>query len=116
MKEVCNSLYQSLQRSVQPQDYVTVGRILTHGFVLFGSFPVQLARASLHQALFGSVSHECLLDSFLMFLPEKEREAMCNGLNGAKPFPLEEIIDILDDFKETTRPSLDNVRKPLLSS
>lgn len=104
----------SVSPAMQPKDYVTVGRILTHGFVLCDSFPVQLARASLHQALFGSVSDECLLDSFLMLLPEKEREAMRNGLNGAKPFPLEEIIDILDDFRETTRPSPYNLRKLLL--
>ena len=104
----------SVTPAMQPQDYVTVGRIMTHGFVLCGSFPVQLARASLHQALFGTVSNECLLDSFLMLLPEKERETMLLGLNGTKPFPLEEIVDILDDFKETTMPSSANLRELLL--
>ena len=44
-----------------------------------------------------------------MMLPEKERETVLTGLNGTKPFPLEEIVDILDDFKETTKPSSDNL-------
>ena len=56
----------SVSTAMQPQDYVTVGRILTHGFVICGRFPVQLAQAS---PTFGTVSDECLLDSFLMLLP-----------------------------------------------
>ena len=104
----------SVSPVMQPQDYVTVGQILTYGFVICGSFPVQLARASLHQVLFGTVSNECLLDSFLMLLPEKEREAMLVGLNSTKPFPLKEMVDILDDFKETTMPLSANLRELLV--
>ena len=78
-----------------PDDYVTMGRILTNGFLLCGCFPVQLARASLHQAQFGSVD-ECL-DSFLMLLSEKERNTVLTGLDGKEPFPLKEAMDILDD-------------------
>ena len=50
--------------AMQPEDFVPVGRILTHGFVMCGSFPIQLAQASLHQALFGTVSDECAGISF----------------------------------------------------
>ena len=95
----------SVSPGMQPSDYVTLGRTLTHELVTCGCFPAQLACASFHQALFGTVSNKCLLDSFLVFLPEKEREKMFLHLDGTKPFPLEEIIDIVEDFKETTMPS-----------
>ena len=104
----------SVSPAMRPDDYATVGRILTHGFLLCGSFPLQLARASLHQAIFGSVDDDCLLDSFLMLLPAKERKTMLIGLEGTEPFPSEEIMDILDDFKETTMPLSSNLRKLVL--
>ena len=104
----------SVSPAMRLDDYATVGRILIHGFLLCGSFPVQLARASLHHAIFRSVDDDCLLDSFLLLLPEKERETMLIGLNRTKPFPSEEIMDILDDFKETTMPLPSNLRKLLL--
>lgn len=99
---------------MQAEDYVTVGRILTHSYIQCGSFPMQLARASLHQAVFDSVSDDCLLDSFIKLLPVKERDTLRNGLNGVGPFPLEEIMDILDDFKETTLPTPANFRSLLI--
>ena len=69
--------------------------------------------ASLHQAIFGSVD-DCLLDSFLMLLPAKEQKTMLIALEGTEPFPSEEIMDILDDFKETTIPLSSNLRKLVL--
>lgn len=99
---------------MQAQDYVTLGRILTHGFIQSGSFPVQLARASIHQAMFGTVSDDCLLDSFVRLLPDKERETLLTGLRGKGPFPVEETIDILDDFKESEMPTSANLRALLI--
>ena len=104
----------SITPAMQAQDYVTLGRILTHGFIQCGSFPVQLARASIHQAMFGTVSDECLLDSFVRLLPEKERETLLTGLHGSGSFPVEEIMDILDDFKESTMPTSANLRTLLI--
>ena len=70
--------------------------------------------ASLHQAIFGSVDDDCLLDSFLMLLPAKKQKTMLIALEGTEPFPSEEIMDILDDFKETTMPLSSNLRKLVL--
>ena len=77
---------------MQPEDYVPVAQVLTQSYIQCGSFPVQLARASLHQATVGSVSEDCLLDSFIKLLPVKERDTFRNGLNGTGLFPLEEIM------------------------
>ena len=81
----CDGSFQfaiAVNPAMQPHDYITLGRILTYGFILCGSFPVQLARASLHQAFFGSASDECLVDSFMNILPEKERENSCCCFRG----------------------------------
>ena len=75
---------------------------------------MQLASGSLHQAIFRSVDNDCLFDSFLLLLPEKEQETMLISLNGTKPFLSEEIMDILDGFKETTMPFPSSLRKLLL--
>ena len=104
----------SVSPAMRPNDYATVGHILAHGFLLCGSFPVQLARASLHQAIFGLFDDNCLLDSFLMLLPKKEWEKILIGLEGTKPFSSEKITYILHDFKETTMPLSSNLRKLLL--
>ena len=78
--------------AMQPQDYITVGRILTHGFILCGSFPVQLAKASLHQAFFGFASDECLVDSFMNLLPEKERATVAVALKVNNPFRQKKLL------------------------
>lgn len=51
--------------SLTDEDYVAVGRIITHQFVLTGTFPVQVAEAQIIQAMFGQVSEDCLVSSFL---------------------------------------------------
>ena len=48
----CDGSFQfamAVNPAMQPQDHITLGCILTHGFILCGSFPVQLVGASLHQ-------------------------------------------------------------------
>jgi len=60
--------------------------------------------------LFGRVSEECLLDSFLQLLPSKQRDIFAGALQGQRPFPLDEVIDILDDHNVQTLPSPENLR------
>ena len=43
----------SVSPALRSDDYGTVGQILTRAFLLCGNFPLQLARASLHQLSFG---------------------------------------------------------------
>ena len=93
-----------------PDKYVALGRIITHQFLQYGTFPVQLARASVHHMLFGKVSKDCLLDSFLQLLPPKQRDVFAGALQGQRPFPLDEVIDVLDDHNVQTLPSPENLR------
>jgi hypothetical protein len=55
------------------EDYVSIGRIITHQFVQCGAFPVRISQASITQALVGDMSPETMISSFLKLLPPSER-------------------------------------------
>lgn len=46
-----------------------------------------------------------------MLLYEKEREILQQALLGVKPFPTENVIDILVDFGVKTIPSTSNMKQ-----
>jgi len=104
----------SVSAAITPDNYVGMGRMLTHQFIQTGTFPLQISEASIQQAVFGIVSDECLIDSFLMILQEKEREVIKKSMTGAKPFPTDEVIDILSEYNITTYPRASNIRQVLL--
>ena len=84
--------------NLSQEDYVSIGRILTHQFVLCGVFPVKLSQASLQQAVLGTVTDQCIVESFRALLPPNENDCFRRALDCAGPFPREEIIDLLDDY------------------
>ena len=51
--------------SLDQEDYVSIGRIITHQVILSGTFPVRVSQASMQHAIFGNASDECKIDSFL---------------------------------------------------
>ena len=91
--------------SLTDEDYVAVGRIITHQFVLTGTFPVQVAEAQIVQAMFGQVSEDCLVSSFLQLLPERERQILCEAQEKDGPFPTDAIVDILSEYNVTSIPT-----------
>lgn len=117
-KENCDGSSQfSIRLLPQMTDkYKIIGRIITHQFIQCSSFPVQLARASIDQALFGNVSEECLIDTFLKMLPLKESEMLSRTLEGREnPFPTDDVVDILDEYNIRTFPSQSNVKELIKS-
>ena len=92
-------------------DYINLGRILTHQFIQFGAFPVRINQASIQQAIFGHVSDECILSSFLRLLPSREKESLSNAMRREEPFPVEEV---LEDYNIHEMPSSNNIRTTLL--
>ena len=91
--------------SLTDEDYLALGRIITHQFVLAGTFPVQVAEAQIIQTLFGQVSEECLVSSFLQLLPERERQILCKAQEKDGPFPTDAIVDILSECNATSLPT-----------
>ena len=100
--------------SLDQEDYVSIGRIITHQFVLCGIFPIRVSQASMQHAILGNASDECKIDSFLRILPQRERNLLTKALAGDGAFPTEEIIDLLDDYNTRQLPTVDNVKSLLL--
>ena len=94
-----------------PDDFYTVGRIITHEFLQCGVFPVRLAKASVHHALFNEVGESELLDSFCCIHPPKQREILNKALEGRRPFPRGQLLDLLEDFKVNQLPTPDNIHQ-----
>lgn len=80
------------------QDYEALGRMISHQFVLTGTFPIQLAEAQIMHLLFGEVSDECLIKSFLNLLPERECQILCQAQEKDGPFPNDALVDILREY------------------
>ena len=95
--------------SLTDEDYVAVGRIITHQFVLTGTFPVQVAEAQIIQAMFAQVSEDCLVSSFLKLLPERERQILCKAQEKDGPFPTDAIVDILSEYNVTSIPTANSL-------
>ena len=78
--------------------YLSMGRILSYGFVLTGFFPIFLAKVSILSALCdnANISDETLLSSFLNYIDDFEHDAVkkmqsddgSEGRCDVKPFPV----------------------------
>jgi len=101
--------------SLSPQDYVAIGRMITHQFVQCATFPIRLAQASIQQLLVGDVEDECKINSFLQMLTPKEREILKNALACSGSFPTEQVMDVLEDYGGIRQvPSPKNIRSLVL--
>ena len=72
----------SFLTSLSDENYEALGRIITHQLVLTGTFPIQLAEVQVLHALFGQVSDDRLVNSFLQILPERERQILSKAMDG----------------------------------
>ena len=96
------------------EDYKSIGRIITHQFLLCGTFPVKVSQACMQQSLFGKVADECKINSFLRLLPPRERDILSRALAGDVPFPTEEVIDLLEDYNVRQLPNGGNIKSIVL--
>lgn len=62
----------------------------------------------------GQVSEECLIQSFLKLLHEKEWGIPQKALLGVQPLPTEDVIEILYDDGITAVPNTSNNKKIVL--
>jgi hypothetical protein len=95
--------------------YPILGRIITHQFLLCGTFPIQLARASFEEIVTGSAGndHDCLMQSFLSLLPPGEEQILANALSGRK-FDQNEVVDILSEFEVRVLPTPSNITSTII--
>ena len=68
----------------------------------------------MQQAVVGTVTNECLISSFMLLLPENEREILQCALNAEESFPTYEMIEILSDYGVQKCPTKENVKEILI--
>ncbi|KAJ7377204.1 hypothetical protein OS493_030404 [Desmophyllum pertusum] len=112
--EGCSHFTFSVSAALSQDDFVAIGRLLSHQYIQTGTLPLQISEAIMQQAVVGKVSEDCLINSFLMLLHEKEREILQHAIHGNQPFPVSDVLDILSDYGVTSIPSASNIGKILL--
>ena len=64
------------------EKYETLGKIITHAFIQYNIFPMQLSKAFFEQVVTDSVRDSVLLDSFKDFVLPKEKDVTEKLLRG----------------------------------
>ena len=104
----------TITQDMAPDDFCAVGRIITHEFVQCGVFPVRLAKASVLQALFNEVGESDLTESLLCIVPPKQREILGRAMGRRQPFPQDDLIELLEDFKIKKVPTPENIHQQIV--
>ena len=81
-------------------EWTAIGRILQIGFEQTAYFPIQIAKAFIIYCLFGSVPEPMLVQSFLNFLPEVDKQVVDVALKcqNNSIYESDELLDILERF------------------
>ena len=66
------------------EKWEALGNLLLHGFTSCSYFPIQLSRAFVMFCLFGDAPNDSLMQSFLQYLSETEKEVAQTALFGQK--------------------------------
>lgn len=93
------------------EEWDSIAKILVKGFRDTGYFPIQLSPAFISHCIYGEVSNDQLISSFLNFLTPMESSVVNKALKGANAdfYEEEDFLDILDQFKCKTRVTSLNV-------
>lgn len=91
------------------------GSIASHGYVLTGKFPIQIAQSSIMGVLIGNrhVSDEMLLRDFMSYVSEEESTAIRGVLEGKRNVG-DDVLDCLSNFNVRSRVTKETIRGTLL--
>ncbi len=109
----------SLSPKWQEEDWKSIGRILVKGYRDQGYFPTRLATAFTVALIFGehSVTDEMMIDSFLLYLSQSERELVSGALKeDLLGDDKDELLDLLDRLGVTTMPTQQNLKELMLKA
>ena len=91
------------------EELITIGKIITHGYICYNVFPVQLSKCSLKYNLFNAVEDVDLIEGFLQFIYERESKFFAKFKNENDKDCSDAILDVLSDFNIFTRPTVENI-------
>ena len=86
-----------------------IGKIITHSFVQYTTFPHKICIVALKNQLFEKIDPEELLQSYLNYLPRNEADLIKSFATNQVVEKTQHIIDILSESRVFANPSKDNV-------
>ena len=86
-----------------------VGKIITHSFVQYKTFPLKLCRAALKRHLYDITSEDDLINSYLNYLPNRESEMIKAFAVDERSSYKQPIRDILSESRIYAEPTKQNI-------
>lgn len=110
--ESCGGNFIPRASGLTRDQYITLGRVLSHGYIVAGIFPVFLNQAYMQALLFGeaSITDDALLQSLIDFLTVYERERLLRILCATELDPMdgEFLLDLEDRAGVTMMATIKN--------
>lgn len=110
-------LVPALNPDWQVEEWQAVGRILLKGYLDHGVFPIQLAPAFVVALILGEehIQSDVLMDSFMHFISNKEREAVEEALKGNVSEEIQDdLVDLFSRFECHSIPSKETLCSTVL--
>ena len=106
---------------INPQHFLVLGKILSHGYIIAGYLPIKIAFPCLAGALLGSnvcVPESILMETFMGLLSTVEISTVTSALEGRPDLfssdkKVAEIVDILSRFDCRRKPTPQTIQKLL---
>ena len=94
-----------VRHDLYKKEWESIGRILRRGFVEANYFPAILSKAFIIYCLFGTVSNDLLVESFLNFVSSMEKALLQEALKttNADIYEDEDFLELLDRFNCRSR-------------
>ena len=96
--------------TIESDELVSIGRIITTGFVYYNVFPFRIAHGSLKYALYNDITDEELFESFLNYVTAKEASLIRSYAQG-RSVKTQAFIDIFSESRIYEQPSKENIYK-----
>ena len=111
--EGCGSVVPVLGPDTSESFITILGRVALYGFICCGFFPIKISKVQV--AMFGSssISEDGLIEGFLEFVTDHERQLLINCLERVTYTQNEqdELLDIVSQFGVRSLPNPQNIRK-----
>ena len=108
-----SGIHENVPVSFSKRDSEVFGRIITHAFIQYNIFPIEIARAFFEQLLTNEVRQSTLLESFKSFIRKSERHSL-EKLLSKKALSEEETNNLWEMFTDcniTQIPTVTNIEK-----
>ena len=97
--------------------FTTIGRIISHAFVLTGMFPVFISQAAMQSVLVCHPDDKLLMSSFLNYIDDFEKDSLTNVMNGnGTEEDDENALGVFSRCQSNTLPTKENIHGMIINA